>query len=132
MDFDTTQDSGDTHQPQQQPPTPPAVNIPDFSNAVYDPYPTKKKGSGWKIFLGIVLVLSILANGFMLLGIIGMGAVLAGSGASTDDGIVEKMLVDGDRTQKIAIVDIKGVINGEMTGYKSSSRWPKMTTMSRH
>ena len=45
MDFDNTQDSGNTDQPQQPPQTPPVVNIPDFSSAVYDPYPKKKKGS---------------------------------------------------------------------------------------
>lgn len=112
MDFDNTQDSGNTDQPQQ---APPAVNIADFSSAVYDPYPKKKKGSGWKIFFTIVLGLSILANGFMLLGMVGMGVVLAGSSVSADDGIIEKVLVDGDRSNKIAIVDIEGVINGEMS-----------------
>ncbi|MHC5121608.1 MAG: S49 family peptidase, partial [Planctomycetota bacterium] len=113
MDFDNTQDSDNTDQ--QQPQTPPAVNIPDFSNAIYDPYPKKKKGSGWKVFFGIVLVLSILANGFMLLGMVGMGAVLAGSSASSDNGLVEKVLIDGTRTNKIAVIDIEGVINGEMS-----------------
>ena len=112
MDFDNTQDSSNTDQPQQ---APPAVNIPDFSSAIYDPYPKKKKGSGWKIFFTIVLGLSILANGFMLLGMVGMGVVLAGSSVSADDGIIEKVLVDGDRSNKIAIVDIEGVINGEMS-----------------
>ncbi|OQY05893.1 MAG: hypothetical protein B6I25_04975 [Planctomycetales bacterium 4572_13] len=111
MDFDNTQDSGNTNQPQQ----PPVVNIPDFSNAVYDPYPKKKKGSGWKIFFTIVLVLSILANGFMLLAMLGMGAVIATAGGSTNDGIVEKTLVDGDRSSKIAVINIEGVINGEMS-----------------
>ncbi len=115
MDFDNTQDSGNTDQPQQPPQTPPVVNIPDFSNAGYDPYPTKKKGSGWKVFFGIVLVLSILANGFMLLAMGVMGVALTGSSASADDGIVEKVLADGDRTNKIAIIDINGVINGEMS-----------------
>ena len=113
MDFDNTQDSDNPDQ--QQPQTPPAVNIPDFSSAVYDPYPKKKKGSGWKVFFGIVLVLSILANGFMLLGMVGMGAVLAGSSASSDNGLVEKVLIDGTRTNKIAVIDIEGVINGEMS-----------------
>jgi protease-4 len=115
MDFDNTQDSGNTEQPQQPPQTPPAVNIPDFTSAVYDPYPKKKKGSGWRIFFTIILVLSILANGFMLLGMVGMGAVLAGSSASSDNGLVEKVLVDGPRANKIAVINIEGVINGEMS-----------------
>ena len=119
MDFDNTQDHNHTDQPQPTPPqppqTPPAVNIPDFSGAVYDPFPKKKKGSGWKVFWGIVLVLSILANGFMLLAMVGMGAVIAGSGASSDNGIVEKILVEGPRTNKIAVINIEGIINGEMS-----------------
>jgi protease-4 len=119
MDFDNTQDSGNTDQPQQPPQTPPVVNIPDFSSAVYDPYPKKKKGSGWKVFFGVVLVLSILANGFMLLGMVGMGAVLAGSSASSDNGLVEKVLVDGPRANKIAVINLEGVIDGEM------SQWVK-------
>ncbi|MHC5184466.1 MAG: S49 family peptidase [Planctomycetota bacterium] len=131
MDFDNTQDSGNSDQPQQPPQTPPVVNIPDFSSAVYDPNPKKKKGSGWKVFfgvvlvlsilangfmlLGVVLVLSILANGFMLLGMVGMGAVLAGSSASSDNGLVEKVLVDGPRANKIAVINLEGVIDGEMS-----------------
>lgn len=113
MDFDNTQDN--TDQPQQPPQTPPTVNIPDFSSAVYDPFPKKKKGSGWKVFFSIILVLSILANGFMLLAMVGMGAVLAGSSASSDNGLVEKVLMDGPRASKIAVVNIEGVIDGEMS-----------------
>jgi protease-4 len=115
MDFENTQDSGNTDQPQQPPQTPPVVNIPDFSNAVYDPYPKKKKGSGWKVFFGVVLVLSILANGFMLLAMVGMGVAFAGSGGSVDDGLVEKILVKGPRANKIAVINLEGVINGEMS-----------------
>ena len=114
MDFDNTQDPGNTDQP-QQPQTPPALNIPDFSSAVYDPYPKKKKGSGWKVFFTIVLVLSILANGFMLLAMIGMGVAFAGSSASSDNGLVEKVLIDGHRANKIAVINLEGVINGEMS-----------------
>ena len=115
MDFDNTQDSGNSDQPQHPPQTPPVVNIPDFSSAVYDPNPKKKKGSGWKVFFGVVLVLSILANGFMLLGMVGMGAVLAGSSASSDNGLVEKVLLDGPRANKIAVINLEGVIDGEMS-----------------
>ncbi|MEN8126295.1 MAG: signal peptide peptidase SppA [Planctomycetota bacterium] len=118
MDFDNTQDAGSTEhpqQPQEPPQTPPTVNIPDFSSAVYDPYPKKKKGSGWKIFFTIILVLSIIANGIMLLAMAAMGSVLVGGGASGDNGLVEKVLIDGQRANKIAVIDIEGVINGEMS-----------------
>jgi protease-4 len=108
-------------QPAAAPPPPPQAtqqpamyNIPDFSQQVYDPYP-KKKGSGWKVFWGIVLVLSILTNAVMFMAVLGMGAMFAGSSASVDEGLVEKVLVDGERSQKIAVINIVGVIDGEMS-----------------
>jgi protease-4 len=119
MDFNNTQDTNHTEPPQspspQQPQTPPVYNIPDFSSAVYDPFPKKKKGSGWKVFWGVILVLSVLANGFMLLAMVGMGAVLAGGGGAADNGLVEKVLIDGHRANKIAVINIQGVIDGEMS-----------------
>jgi len=119
MDFDNTQDAYNNEPgqsiPPKQPQTPPVYNIPDFSSAVYDPYPKKKKGSGWKIFWGIVLVLSILANGFMLLAMVGMGAVLAGGGRAADQGLVEKVLIDGHRGNKIAVINVQGLIDGKMS-----------------
>ena len=121
MDFDNTQNTDHTEQPQPASPqpaqTPPTVNIPDFSSAVYDPYPKKKKGSGWKVFWSIVLVLSILANGIMFLAIAGMGVLIASGGGSADKGLVEKSLVEGPRTSKIAVINIEGVINGEKSDW---------------
>lgn len=119
MDFENNQEHDNARQPestQPQPQTPPVSNIPDFSGAVYDPYP-KKKGSGWKVFFSIILVLSILANGVLLLGIIGLGTVAIGSSASKDNGINEKTVRDGDRTNKIAIINIEGIIDGEMSDW---------------
>ena len=100
MDFDNTQPPNNFNEPQdsetppQQPEDPVMHNIPDFSTPLYDPYP-KKKGSGWKIFWGIVITLSILANGFMFLAVIGMGAIVAtGSGRTVaEDGLIENVLV---------------------------------------
>lgn len=113
MNMDNTQDPQGDHSESTPPTTPPTVNIPDFSSAVYDPYPKKKKGSGWKIFFGIVLVLSILANGMLLLGVIGLGSITLGSSASADDGITEKTVRDGERSKKIAVINIEGVIESE-------------------
>jgi protease-4 len=98
------------HSPVSPPPS--VTPIPDFSYALYDPAP-KKKGSGWKIFWGIVLVLSILINGFLLIAVFGMGAVLAGGSgiSSQDDGLVEKVLFEGAKSKKIAILTIEGVID---------------------
>lgn len=119
MDFDNTQspEGGDQEQSSpQSPQTPPVCNIPDLSSAVYDPYP-KKKGSGWKVFWGIVITLSILANGLMLLLMIGMGIALASSGVSRQDGILETVLVDGARDKKIAVINIEGIIESEMSDW---------------
>ena len=121
MDFDNTQNPNDSYQPQDSnipPQVPDLPNIPDFTAPPYDPYPKKKKGAGWKIFWGIVIVLSLLANGFMLIAMVGMGAIVAaGSGGHSDDGLVEKVLIDGTHTQKIAVINISGVINGEMSDW---------------
>jgi len=120
MDFEDTQnpennESQPSPPPQPQPAPAPAFNIPDFSSAVYDPYPKKKKGTGWKIFMGILLVISILFNVFLFLGIIGLGAIVAGGSTAADDGLVEKTLIDGQRTQKIAVINIEGVIESGMS-----------------
>ncbi|MHC4836447.1 MAG: signal peptide peptidase SppA [Planctomycetota bacterium] len=116
MDFDNTQDPNhiDPPQPSQ---APPVSNIPNYSAAAYEPNPKKKKGSGWKIFFSIVLVLSILANGFMLLAMVGMGVMVAGSNVSADNSLIETTLVDGPRTNKIAVISLEGVINGEMSAW---------------
>ena len=127
MNFDDPQNPNNPYEPQQPqepqtpPPPPPPVqeppvmhNIPDFNT--YNPYPVKKKGSGWKIFWGIVITLSILANGFMFLMLIGMGTILAaGSSPATDDGLVEDVLVSGSYSRKIAVININGIIDGTMS-----------------
>lgn len=127
MDFDNTQppenenesvpqDSPTPPQPPQPPREPVYHNIPDFNTPLYDPYPKKKKGSGWKVFWGIVITLSLLANGFMLLAIIGMSTVMAAGGGSTSDsGLVENVLRTGSHYKKIAVINIKGVIDDQMS-----------------
>lgn len=95
------------------PPQPPIAHIPDFSYAMYDPAP-RKKGSGWKVFWAIVLVLSILANGILLVALIAMGAVFTGGSrltASPDDNLVEHVLFEGPGSRKIAVITIEGVID---------------------
>lgn len=106
-----------TEQPAAAPPTPPeppVAPIPDFSYAMYNPAPPKK-GSGWRVFWGIVLVLSILVNGILLIAIFGMGAVLAGGSgiSSQDDGFTETVLFEGASSRKIAVLTIQGVIDDQ-------------------
>ena len=120
MDFEHTQPP-QNDQPQspsdQETEKPAACNIPDFSSAVYDPYPKKKKGTGWKIFMGIVLVISIIVNIFLFLGIIGLGAVVVGGSTAADDGLVEKTLIEGQHGKKIAVINIEGIIETEMSDW---------------
>lgn len=131
MDFNNTPDFNDQNESQQaqpQPQVPPrpqvqprpqvpvTPNIPDFSRAFYEP--PKKKGSGWKVFWGIVITMSILANGVMLLIMLGMGfAILEGTSVSGNDGIVETVLMDGARDRKIAVINLQGVIDGQMSNW---------------
>ncbi len=104
--------------PQQQPA---GHNIPDFAMPVYDPsQKQKKKGSGWKIFWGIVITLSLLANAVMFIGIIGMVAMgsmiqTGSSSSAVVDNLREKVLVEGAKNKKIAVINITGLIDDEMS-----------------
>lgn len=124
MDFENTQPPESPQEPQAAPtpPNPPQEpemhNIPDFNTPLYDPYPKKKKGSGWKVFWGIVIALSLLANGLMFLAIIGMSTVFAaGSGTMSDEGLLENVLLDGGHFKKIAVINIGGIIDDQMSDW---------------
>lgn len=73
------------------------------------PAPNKKRG-GWRIFWGIFIVLSVLANIVLFLMVVGIFAVLVSGQAGI---ITEKVLIDGPRTNKIAVVNLYGLIDGE-------------------
>ncbi|MDO8303252.1 MAG: signal peptide peptidase SppA [Sedimentisphaerales bacterium] len=78
-----------------------------------------KKGKGWRIFWGIFTGLSVLVNIILLLVIIGMGVMLAGEFGSLTaggggGGFSEELLLAGSRTQKIAVINIGGIIENEM------------------
>jgi protease-4 len=77
--------------------------------------PPTKKHSGWKIFWGIFTGMSVLGNIILLLIIIGLGIALsAGYGqlaATGEDGrFSERVLIPGSRTQKIAVINLTGII----------------------
>ena len=143
MEFDNTQDPTPPYRPDDSPEpaepnpfeaqadipqaepvgaaetSPPPHNIPDFAFPTYAPAP-KKKGSGWKIFWGIVITLSLLANGVMLLGIIGMAAMSSVLPASVSasgvrDNLQESVLIDGAKHKKIAVINITGLIDDNMS-----------------
>jgi len=74
--------------------------------------PAPKKGSGWKIFWGIVLTMSILVNLFLVVMLIAIAAFsIGGSSDLFNEGIIAK----GSSTSKIAVIRLEGIINGDMS-----------------
>jgi protease IV len=71
--------------------------------------------SGWRIFLNILLTLSILGNIFLFLAVIGLGAVAVTSGFSETTEYIEKVLVDGPASKKIAVINLDGIIRDELS-----------------
>ncbi|HOK67132.1 MAG TPA: signal peptide peptidase SppA [Anaerohalosphaeraceae bacterium] len=82
--------------PLQSPPTP----------------PPRKKGLGWKIFWGVVLVLSILTNLLLLLALGGMAALVSSTAFSgLEQPFEESVLIDGPRHQTLAVINLKDIID---------------------
>jgi len=71
---------------------------------------TPSKGTGWKVFFGIVLALSILANIALVLMLIGVVTVFA---AGQRDLLSEEVIRKGPARTKIAIITVEGIIHGE-------------------
>jgi len=67
-----------------------------------------KKKSGWAIFWGIFLGLSVFANIVFFLMIIGLVVIVA---AGQTGMITEKVLVPGPGSSKIAVIRVRGVID---------------------
>ena len=78
---------------------------------VYVEKPAKK--SGWRIFWGIVLVLSILANMFMFLLLVAFSAtavIATGQGGFYDEHTIAK----GNKANKVVVIKIVGVIDSQV------------------
>lgn len=71
---------------------------------------TKKKGSGWKILLGIMLALSVIANFLLFFMMIGIFMFFA-AGQKSD--MIEEIVREGPMGTKIAVVSVQGVIYDE-------------------
>ncbi|MFC1677811.1 signal peptide peptidase SppA [Planctomycetota bacterium] len=71
--------------------------------------PTKKR-KGWRIFWTIVTCLSVLFNGILFLMLIGLFAIFA-TGHRTV--LTEQVIQAGERTNKIAVINLDGMITGE-------------------
>lgn len=71
-----------------------------------------RKGSGWKVFLGIFLALSILVN-FVLFVLLVLMSVGLAFGAGGVDSFEERIVQHGPHNRKIAVISISGIIGGE-------------------
>jgi len=69
-----------------------------------------RKRTGWRIFWGIVLALSVLANIVLFMMLIGVVATFA---AGRKEAFGEEVIREGPRTTKIAVITIQGIIDNE-------------------
>lgn len=83
--------------------------------------------SGWKIFWGIVLALSILANIALFLMLIGLFTVFA---AGQRDVLDEAVIREGPRSAKIVVITLEGIIHSEQA--KDIYEQLKTARQSRH
>lgn len=95
--------------PQGPQPQPPA---PVYSPVQSAPPATKpRKRRGWRIFVGIVLVMSILANILLLVMLMGVVALFA---TGTGGMLVEEVVRESAAKDKIAIISVEGIIHGPL------------------
>ncbi len=97
--------------------TPPQTTPP--AGSYQTPVPTTaepRKASGWRIFWGVLLALSVLANVVLLFMIIMVfSLVMSGPRELFDsrrDGFGEEVLVKGPTSRKIAVIRLEGIIDG--------------------
>jgi protease-4 len=70
-----------------------------------------RKGSGWKIFWGIVLAFSFLANLMLLLMLIGVIALFTTGQRGM---FAEEVIREGPSRNKIAVITLQGIIHGQL------------------
>lgn len=68
------------------------------------------KGIGWKVFFGIILALSIMANIALVLMLIGIVTIFA---AGQRGLLTEEVIRKGPARTKIAVISLEGIIHGE-------------------
>jgi len=100
MDFEQDNNLSGPTEPQ---PTEPISSL----GAVRTRTEPRRKGAGWRIFWGIVLALSVMANVALFLMLICVVAIFA-TGQKT-----EEVIREGPARTKIAMITVKGLIYGE-------------------
>lgn len=96
---------------QPSPPPPPEPPIHGLSANAPVSAPPPRKRSGWRIFWGILLAMSVMANIALFLMLIGVVAVLATGHAGI---LTEEVVREGPAAQKIAVVAVEGIIHGPL------------------
>ena len=104
MDYEQQNNMSSPMEPQPAGPIPGLNALPPAARPV-------KKGSGWRIFWGIVLAFSVLGNIALFLLLIGVVAVFA----SGQRGVLsEEVIREGPVRNKIAVISLQGVIHGQL------------------
>ena len=103
MDFEQNNNLSEPTQPQ------PSQPIPDVGQSG-PVVKTARKRTGWRIFWGIILALSVMANIALFLILMGVIAVFA----TGPRGIfTEEVIREGPRKNKIVVITVEGIIHGE-------------------
>jgi protease-4 len=81
----------------------------------YTPQPPQpKKSYGWRIFFGIILGLSILANIILFFSLIVVGSISLASTGAKKGYYTENLIDSGPSASKIVIINVEGIIQNEM------------------
>jgi len=112
MDFEQNNNISEPTPP--QPPQPqPLEPIPPPAQGTPTTVKRPKKRIGWKIFWGIILTLSVLANIILFLMLIGVLVLFATGQRGV---FTEEVVQAGPRTTKIAVIKVQGLIDDERAG----------------
>lgn len=82
------------------------------------PAPARKTGSGWKIFWAIFTALSVITNIILIFAVIGLSVMVSGTFSGFASAVeygtfAEQVIEPGSRNQKIAVINIAGLIGEE-------------------
>ncbi len=104
MDYEQNNNQSVPTGPQPtQPGYPPGINAPTMA--------PRRKGVGWRIFWGIVLALSFMANIVLFLMLIGVVAIFA----TGQRGILDEEIIrEGPSRTKIAMISVQGAIYSDV------------------
>jgi protease-4 len=106
MDFE--QDNN-ISSPMEPPPAGPISNL----NAGTPITRPARKGTGWRIFWGIVLTFSVMANFILFLMLIGVVALFTTGQRGM---FTEEVIREGPARNKIAVITLQGIIHSQLAG----------------